>query len=92
MGSAYAIASTYAGDATDLKPWLANAQINTDSNLRLQYLAGLALNEDNENAIFDDILQYRRFPANLIVGSPQSLAPLEQVLGSNTEDSTGAGE
>ena len=33
--------STYAGQASDLAEWLVGAQINTDMNLRLQYLAGL---------------------------------------------------
>ena len=28
----------------DLRPWLADAQINTDRNLRLEYLAGMANN------------------------------------------------
>ena len=32
---------TYAGQASDLESWLADAQINRDRNLRLQYLAGM---------------------------------------------------
>ena len=34
----------YAGRASDLKPWLFDAAINRDRDLRLQYLAGLGLN------------------------------------------------
>jgi hypothetical protein len=33
--------ATYAGQARDLRPWLTDAEINTDRNLRLEYLAGL---------------------------------------------------
>ena len=32
--------STYAGRADELGPWLENAEINRDRNLRLQYLGG----------------------------------------------------
>jgi spermidine synthase len=36
--------ATYAGQAPMLKEWSRGAQINTDRNLRLQYLAGMWLN------------------------------------------------
>src|SRR5262249_24876699 len=32
--------ATYAGQRSDLAPWLAGAEINRDRDLRLQYLAG----------------------------------------------------
>jgi len=35
-----------------LKSWLTGAEINLDGNLRLQYLAGLALNNSMEGAIY----------------------------------------
>ena len=38
--SAVGLLATYAGQATDLQEWMRDAQINTDRNLRLQYLAG----------------------------------------------------
>ena len=38
MNSAVDLFSTYAGRKPDLAPWLQNAQINHDRNLRLQYL------------------------------------------------------
>ena len=44
FGNALQMLFTYAGRAQDLKPWLRDAEINYDSNLRLQYMAGLALN------------------------------------------------
>jgi spermidine synthase len=63
------ILATYAGRAKDLKPWLYDAQLNTDRNLRLQYLAGLDLNLNESDRIFADILSYRRFPEDIFVGS-----------------------
>jgi spermidine synthase len=71
LESAIKILATYAGQGPDLKPWLNGAEINRDGNLRLQYLAGWAVNANREGRIYDEMLQYRRFPVNLIVGSNQ---------------------
>jgi spermidine synthase len=62
---------TYVGQASDLQPWLADAEINRDANLRLQYLAGFALNDNQANAIYQTMLAYRRYPNNLFTVSPQ---------------------
>ncbi len=42
--------ATYSGQAPLLKEWSRGAQINTDRNLRLQYLAGMWLNSDHGRA------------------------------------------
>lgn len=59
--------ATYAGRAADLRPWLADAQINTDRNLRLEYLAGMA-NNVYDASIYEHMLAYRRFPEEMFVG------------------------
>ncbi len=69
FGSAVSLLSTYGGQARDLAPWLADAQINRDSNLRLMYLAGMGLNSYENASIYNDILRYRRYPDNLFVGT-----------------------
>jgi spermidine synthase len=61
---------TYAGNAAALAPWLKDAAINRDKDLRLQYLAGLALNHAEEDAIYREIKQYWRPPAGLFAGAP----------------------
>lgn len=71
LKSAAAVISTYAGRAHDLAPWLADAQINRERHLRLQYLAGLAANTDQRFALFQQILQYRRYPADLLEASAE---------------------
>jgi hypothetical protein len=48
--------------------------------LRLQYLAGLAVNRSREGAIYNEILNYRRFPVNLITGSPEMLQQLAAAI------------
>ena len=78
--SATDLLATYAGQGSDLKPWLQDAEINRDRNLRLQYLAGLGLNSDQSKRIHDDMLAYRKFPEDLFVGSDEHKAALRQAL------------
>jgi spermidine synthase len=81
LGSAVELLSTYAGQDKDLKPWLQGAEINRDGNLRLQYMAGLAVNANAEQAIYTEMLKYRAFPFNLFAGSEHTLQALYVVLG-----------
>jgi spermidine synthase len=75
--SAIDLLGTYAGRPTDLAQWLHGAAINTDRNLRLQYLAGEGLNIYEADSIFDDMTaQGLEFPSDLFAGSPESLAHL----------------
>jgi spermidine synthase len=70
MNSAVDLFSTYAGRKPDLAPWLQNAQINHDRNLRLQYLAGLGLNLYQADVIYADMLRYvSKMPDDLFVAS-----------------------
>ena len=66
--SAIELAALYAGRGSDLAPWLADGQINDDRSLRLQYLAGLSLNDYNQDAIYNAILSYNKFPEDLFTG------------------------
>jgi len=72
--------ATYAGQAPDLRPWLADAQINRDRNLRLQYLAGLGLNAYQAATIYNQILSYRTFPNGLFRGSAATLEALRNAM------------
>jgi spermidine synthase len=78
MFSAVDLFSTYAGKRPDLEPWMADAMINRDRNLRLQYLAGLGLNLYQSEAIYADMLKYAtRYPDELFTGSPATLQALK---------------
>ncbi|HZU36943.1 MAG TPA: fused MFS/spermidine synthase [Gemmataceae bacterium] len=72
--------ATYAGQGPDLKPWLKDAEINRDRNLRLQYLAGMGANLKKEAVIFDEIVSYRKFPDDLFVLSDQNRMLLKVLL------------
>jgi spermidine synthase len=70
MNSAVDLFSTYAGRKPDLMSWLKDAQINRDSNLRLQYLAGLGLNLYQADVIYADMLRnVSKMPVDLFVAS-----------------------
>jgi spermidine synthase len=72
--------ATYAGQAPMLNEWSAGAQINTDRNLRLQYLAGMWLNSNMGARILSSILSYYRFPDQTFVGSPEEIRALKRAL------------
>jgi spermidine synthase len=77
MNSAVDLFSTFAGRAKDLQPWLADAAINRDRNLRLQFLAGMGLNLYQSDVIYSGMLAYaHRFPDELFVASPETLERL----------------
>ncbi len=69
LPTAAAVLATYAGRARDLAPLLADAEINRERHLRLQYLAGLAANQDQRYYIFQELVKYRRYPADLFEAS-----------------------
>lgn len=71
---------TYAGQASDLKPWLKDAEINHDRNLRLQYLAGLWLDSDESKYIHDEMIGYRRFPDEIFQGKGMRNLALRRLL------------
>ena len=72
--------ATYSGQAPLLKEWLQGAQINTDRNLRLQYLAGMWLNSHMGARIRSSILSHYRFPDATFVGSPKRISLLHHAL------------
>ena len=80
MFSAIDLFANYAGTKTDLAPWLADAAINRDRNLRLQYLAGMGFNLYQSEAIYADMLQYSRYPDNLFIGSDATLQSLRAAI------------
>jgi spermidine synthase len=72
--------STFAAQGPQLQEWLADAQVNRDRNLRLQYLAGLGVNKYEQAQIYSEILQYRAVPPGLFVGAPDRLQLLSTAI------------
>jgi spermidine synthase len=82
LGSALDLLSVYAGRYSELKSWLARAEINRDRNLRLQYLAGLQLNSSSGSGAYGEMLAYRRFPEDLFHSDAGHLSSLRQLMDS----------
>ena len=80
--SAVDLFANYAGRASDLKAYMADAQINRDRDLRLQYLAGLGLNLYQSGPIYADILRHKKYPEGLFSGSPETLDRLRAAIAS----------
>ena len=78
--SALDLLATYAAQASDLREWMRNAEINRDRNLRLQYLAGLGLNTNAAGVIYDQMLSPARFPDNLVAGTPESVMAMRALF------------
>jgi spermidine synthase len=82
INSALDLFANYAGRASDMKEYLKDAPINHDRDLRLQYLAGLGLNLYQSDAIYSDILRYKRFPEGLFSGSEATMRQLREAIAS----------
>ncbi|HEV8411446.1 MAG TPA: fused MFS/spermidine synthase [Gemmatimonadaceae bacterium] len=81
INSAIDLLGNYTARAPELKDWLADAQLNLDKNLRLQYLAGLGLNKYEQAEIYNGMARNRAYPEDLFTGSPPMLAALRAAIG-----------
>jgi spermidine synthase len=59
--------TTYSARPSDLKGWMADAVINRDRSLRLQYIAGEGLNMYESAAIYESMTGPRAFPDDMFV-------------------------
>ena len=80
INSAVELFGTYAGSRVDMSNWLKDAAINTDRNLRLQYLAGLGLNLYQSTSIYHNMIEQTRYPEYLFDGSPKTLDELRAYI------------
>lgn len=78
--SAIDLFGRFAAQGPQMKDWLADAQVNRDRNLRLQYLAGLGVNAYEQARIYSDIISNRQWPEGLFTGSPETLANLRAAI------------
>ena len=80
MHSTTELFATYGGNREDLLGWMADAQINRDRNLRLQYLAGMGLNLYQAEKIYASMAAQIKYPENLFTGSESMIALLKQAI------------
>jgi spermidine synthase len=72
--------ATYAGRATELKPWIGDAHVNGDMDLRLQYIAGMGLNFNNASLIKEEMGNYYKYPADMFTGSEEVREQMQSSL------------
>ncbi len=70
----------YTGQRAELAPWLSDAEINHDYNLRLQYLAGFQKYTIEIEDIFFELDRLRTFPDSLFVASDSWKEELRRAL------------
>lgn len=80
VGSLNDLLSTYAGRNADLGKWCDGAELNTDADLRLQYLGGWGINSTLEDVIYRQMLGYRQMPNDLFFGSMERINSLLQSI------------
>ena len=68
--------ATYLGDEADMHDWLKGAELNTDRNLRLMYLAGWGINSQLSDSLYRKILAMRKIPSPIFTGERESLDTL----------------
>jgi len=83
--SSLSLFATYAGSDKDLAPWLAGAAINHDYDMRLQYLAGLALNKNQADLMYRKMLSLTTPPRTAFKGKPEELQTLFQAVQSRAQ-------
>ncbi len=81
LGSAVELLSTYSGRRSDFGGWLHGAEINTDRNLRLQYLAGLGLDNNGSFYIYYEMTKHFHYPDDIFLISDEKKAQLKKRLG-----------
>jgi len=69
--SLFDLFGSYAGQRADLAPWLRDAVINRDLDLKLQYIAGMENNSYDNASIFQDFARYRKFPEDLFIANEE---------------------
>jgi spermidine synthase len=72
--------ANFAGNRQQLQPWLADATINRDRNLKLQYLAGLGVHLYQSDVIYAGMLRYAEFPQETFTGSEGMLLQLRDAM------------
>lgn len=81
MGSVLKLFNHYVGRGSDLGEVLADAEINQESSLKLEYMAGMASLFQEPDAILRLILEPLRYPADWLVNDERFRGPLHAVLG-----------
>jgi spermidine synthase len=76
--SAIDILKSFAGQRGDIGQWLSDAELNLDKNLRLEYLAGQALDTQIEDYIYTEMTKDLPYPDDLFIVTEDQKAELKE--------------
>ena len=80
IGSVVDLLGTYGASGKDMRAWLADAPINRDFSVKLEYISGLALNDREADPIYSHMVAGRAYPSDLFVAPPALDAELRRRL------------
>jgi len=83
--SAVDLLATYAGRPSDLQGWLQGALISHDKDMRIQYMAGMSLNQYRANDIYVNMVKFGPYlPKEMFIGSDVQLQNLDRAITQGT--------
>jgi hypothetical protein len=69
--------ATYGAAAQDMQSWVAGAPENRDFSLKLEYISGLSINQQNADSIYAHMVSNRTVPKDMFVAPAPLLAQLQ---------------
>jgi spermidine synthase len=85
--------ATYTGAKGDFGHWIQGAQINTDRDMRLQYLAGMAVNHSEEDAIYRSLRAAAKPPGEAVfIGNPDHRRILQAKIAAGPQTGNNDGD
>ncbi len=80
MRNVFDLFGTYLSGAKSLREWTRGAEINSDADLRLSYLAGWGINANMANDHYVNMLRHRDSPGIYFTGSPEAVRKLDDAI------------
>jgi spermidine synthase len=71
IASAVELLSTYGARGPDMRAFIADAAVNRDFSLKLEYISGLAINQHHADTIYAHMVAQRTAPEELFVAPPR---------------------
>jgi len=82
INSVIDLLTAYGASGRDMQRWLEGAPVNRDFSLKLEYVSGLALDQNQTNAIYAHMVADRTFPTDTFTGRPGQIDELRRrILG-----------
>jgi spermidine synthase len=71
---------TYATSGPDMQRWLGDTPVNRDFSLKLEYISGMALNQEAADPIYQHMIADRTYPGNMFIAPAETEMDLKKRL------------